>query len=107
MHGRKFTLLTEQRAVSFMLDQKRLGKIENTKIQVWRAELGNFDYDILHQPGKKNLAPDALSKACVSIYSPSNLFDIHQKLGHPGISRLSRFVRTKNLPFSLEDVKST
>ena len=107
LHGRKFTLLTDQRAVSFMLDPKRLGKIKNTKIQLWRAELGNFDYDILHRPGKNNLAPDALSRACVSIYSTPDLFDIHQKLGHPGISRLSHFVRTKNLPFSLEDVKST
>ena len=85
-----------------MLDPKRLGKIKNTRIQLCRAELGN-----LNQPGKKNLAPDALSRACVSIYNSSDLFDIHQKLGYPGISRLSHFVSARNLPFFLEDVKST
>ena len=85
-----------------MLDQKRLGKIKNTKIILWRAELGNFDYDIPHRPGKKNLAPDALSSACGSIYNSPDLFDMHQKLGHPGISRLSHFVRTKIYLFLLK-----
>ena len=49
--GRKLTLLTDQRAVSFMFDPKRIGKIKNTKPQLWRAELGSFDYQIMHQPG--------------------------------------------------------
>ena len=31
---------------------------------------------------------------------------IHQQLGHPDVSRLSYFVRSKNLPFSTEDVKN-
>ena len=35
-----------------------------------------------------------------------SLSNIHKQLGHPGISRLSHFVRTKNLPFLVEDVKN-
>ena len=105
LHGRKFTLVTDQKAVSFMLHPKRLGKIKNNKIQMWRAELGNFDYDIKHLPGKSNLAPDALSRACSITPFTEDLSQLHNKLGHPGISRLSHFVRSKNLPFSTEDVK--
>ena len=62
LHGHRFTLVTDQRAVSFMLDPKRLGKIKNTKLQLWRAELGNFDYHIEHRPGKLNVVADALSR---------------------------------------------
>ena len=55
LHGKHFTLITDQRAVSFMFNPSRLGKIKNMKIQTWRAELGNFDYEIHHRPGKENL----------------------------------------------------
>ena len=105
LHGHQFTLVTDQRAVSFMLDPKRLGKIKNTKLQLWRAELGNFDYQIEHRPGKLNVVADALSRvpSIASFYL--DLAKIHQQLGHPGVSRLSHFVRSKNLPFSTEDVK--
>ena len=63
LHGKHFTLITDQRAVSFMFNPSRLGKIKIMKIQTWRAELGNFDYEIQHRPGKENYAPDALSLA--------------------------------------------
>ena len=88
-----------------MLDPKRLGKIKNTKLQLWRAEFGNFDYQIEHRPGKLNVVADALSRvpSIASFYL--DLAKIHQQLGHPGVSRLSHFVRSKNLPFSTEDVK--
>ena len=43
LHRQKFTLVTDQKAVSFMLHPKRLGKIKNNKIQMWHAELGNFN----------------------------------------------------------------
>ena len=89
----------------FYASSQASGKIKNNKIQMRRAELGNFDYDIKHLPGKSNLAPDALSRACSIIPLAEDLSQLHNKLGHPGISRLSHFVRSKHLPFSTEDVK--
>ena len=105
LHGHRFTLVTDQRAVSFMLDPKRLGKIKNTKLQLWRAELGNFDYHIEHRPGKLNVVADALTRvpSIASFYL--DLAKIHQQLGHPSVFRLSHFVRFKNLPFATKDVK--
>ena len=105
LYGKQFTLVTDQRAVSFMFDPIRIGKIKNTKIQTWRAELGNFDYKIKHRPGCQNVAPDALSRICRMNYKGLDLVGIHEQLGHPGISRLSHFIRMKNLPYSMEEVK--
>ena len=105
LYGKHFTLLTDQQAVSYMFNPTKLGKIKNNKIQLWRSELGNFNYEIKHRPGAQNLAADALSRLCSMSPHPLNLRDIHNRLGHPGVTRLSHFIRSKNLPFSVEDVK--
>ena len=84
-----------------MLDPKRFGKIKNTKLQLCRTELGNYDYHIRHRPGKLNVV-DALSRvpSIASCYlDPAK---IHQRFGHPGVSRPSHFVRSKNLSFSTD-----
>ncbi|XP_045127722.1 uncharacterized protein K02A2.6-like [Portunus trituberculatus] len=105
--GRRFTILTDQQAVSFMFDMKHSSKIKNDKIMRWRLELSEYCFDIHYRPGLDNIPCDTLSRSCVtaSASSPASLEDIHVSLCHPGITRLYHFVRTKNLPFSLEDVK--
>ncbi len=37
--------------------------------------------------------------------NPAPLEEIHASLCHPGVTRLYHFVKTKNLAYSLEDVK--
>ncbi|XP_068237219.1 uncharacterized protein [Palaemon carinicauda] len=103
---RHFTLITDQRSVMFMLDSRKRTKIKNNKIQEWRLELASYSYTIQYRPGKQNIAPDTLTRAyCCSISSMSSLTDIHENLCHPGVTRLLHFVRSKNLPFSTDDVK--
>ncbi|XP_068235600.1 uncharacterized protein [Palaemon carinicauda] len=103
---RHFTLITDQRSVMFMLDSRKRTKIKNNKIQEWRLELASYSYTIQYRPGKQNIAPDTLTLAyCCSISSMSSLTDIHENLCHPGVTRLLHFVRSKNLPFSTDDVK--
>ena len=106
LHGRQFLLVTDQRAVSFMFNPNRVGKIKNTKIQLWRAELGNFDYKITHKPGKSNVVANTLPRVCNVTFNGLDLNQIHQQLGHPGVTRLNHFVKSKNLPFSVDDVKA-
>ena len=90
-----------------MFDQRNRGKIKNSKIQAWRAELGMFAYEVKHRSGKENVAADVLSRVCSVGGCPSSLKGLHESLGHPGTTRLWHFVRTKNLPFPLEEVGQT
>lgn len=103
--GRSFRLITDQKSVSFMFDNKQAGKIKNDKIQRWRMELSNFKYDIIYRPGKDNTVADALSRTCATTITESKLFNLHQSLCHPGVTRMTHWIRSKNLPYSVDDVK--
>lgn len=104
--GRRFTLITDQQAVSFMFHKNKFGKIKNDKIQRWRIELGCYNYDIVYRPGKENTAADTLSRAhCGATLNRETLSELHRRLCHPGVTRLAHFVRVRNLPYSLDDVK--
>lgn len=104
--GRHFTLRTDQKSVSYMFDQHNRGKIKNDKIMRWRLELACYSFDIVYRPGKENVLPDALSRAtCASAAPQDSLYNLHEALCHPGVTRLYHFVRSKNLPYSLDEVK--
>jgi len=103
--GRHCTVVTDQRSVSFMDCGENRGKIKNDEVLRWRMELNKFD--IVYRSVKLNSAPDALSRVyCASMHGTA-FHDIHTSLCHPGITRLHHFVRAKNLPFSVEDVRQT
>jgi hypothetical protein len=59
LFGRHFTLLTDHRALSYLFTQPRLSPIENN----WADILFDYDFDIAHVPGYRNVTPDALSRA--------------------------------------------
>ncbi|XP_076820975.1 KRAB-A domain-containing protein 2-like [Clavelina lepadiformis] len=53
-----------------------------------------------------NPVADSLSRSTsASINQPSQLEDIHNNLGHPGVTRMFHFIRMKNLPFSTDDIR--
>lgn len=104
--GNHFTLVTDQRSVAFMYDKQHKGKVKNDKIQRWKLELSCFHYDIRYRPGDQNKPADTLSRNhCVSAMSNTDLQQLHNTLCHPGVTRMLHFVRSKNLPFSVTDVK--
>ena len=45
--GHHFTLITDQKSVSYMFNTKHHGKIKNDKIMRWRIELSTFDFNIV------------------------------------------------------------
>ena len=90
-----------------MIDNRKRSKIKNNKIQSWRLELVSFSYTVKYRPGKDNVAPDSFTRAFIASVSTSNLTEIHNGLGHPGVTRMLHFIRSKNMPFSTEDVKKT
>ena len=103
--GRRFLLLTDQQAVSFIFDSGKHGKIKNDKLLRWRIELSCHDFDIKFRPGRDNAAADCLSRVTASIPSYDSLQEIHNALCHPGITRMIHLIRSRNLPYSVEDVK--
>ena len=56
--GRQFKIITDQKSISYMYDNKRKSKIKNDKIARWRVELSQFKFDIVYRPGKENVAAD-------------------------------------------------
>lgn len=103
--GRHFKLVTDQRSVSYMFDQRASGKVKNDKIQRWRIELSNYSFDIMYRPGKSNVAADTFTRISCSVGESETLVNLHISLCHPGITRMLHFVRCRNLPYSVDDVK--
>ena len=103
---REIHLITDQRTVAFMLDKRKHTQIKNNKIQGRRPELASYGSTIQYRPGREYVGPDTLTHAtCASMTnSLSKLSDIHDRLCHPGVTRLLHFVRTKILPYSTDDV---
>jgi len=86
----QFTLVTDQKSISFIFDKGQKGKIKNDKIQRWRIELSPYSYDIVHRPGSENHAPDALSRCCsLNSGSVEDLSNLHAAMCHPGVVRMS------------------
>ncbi|XP_046863329.1 uncharacterized protein LOC124457082 [Xenia sp. Carnegie-2017] len=103
--NRHFTLKTDQQSVAFMFDNRRCTKVKSNKIQDWRLELASFSYTIKYRPGKDNAAPDSFTRAFSASIPAASLTEIHAALRHPGVTRMLHFIRSKNLPYSTEEVK--
>ncbi|XP_046407451.1 uncharacterized protein LOC124172088 [Ischnura elegans] len=105
--GRHFEVITDQRSVAFMFDQYHSSKIKNEKIMRWRLELANYKFDIVYRPGNQNTTADTMSRITASTYLEGrmNLKELHDALCHPGVTRMHHWVRAKNLPYTLEEIK--
>ena len=90
-----------------MIDDRKRSKIKNNKMHSWRLELASLSYTVKYRPGKDNVAPDSFTRAGIASMSTSSLSEIHNGLGYPGVTRMLHFVRSKNIPFSTENVKKT
>ena len=102
--GSHFKLITDQRSIAFMFDRSQKGKIKNEKIQRWKTELSCFQFDIVYRPGTDNHVADTLSRNFSASMSTDLTF-LHESLCHPGITRMMHFVRSRNLPYSTEEVR--
>ena len=103
--GRHFTLITDQKSMSYMFNTKHHGKIKNDKIMRWRIELSTFYFDIVYRSGQENIPADSLSRIKCFSMSIDKLRDVHESLCHPGETRMAHFVRVRNLSFSIDQIR--
>lgn len=67
-------------------------------------ELLPFSFDIQH--GSGNLAADDLSRFnCSGVAKTVDLKSLHDVLIHPGVQRMLHFVRSRNLLYSIDEVR--
>lgn len=105
---RPFTLVTDQKSVSFMFDMSHKSKIKNEKMTRWRLELLPFKFNIIYRPGHLNPAADALSRVVCSTTAGTDtaqLLSLHSRLCHPGVARFTHYLRTRNIPFSSSEIR--
>ena len=71
----------------------------------WRIELSTYDFGIIYRSGEENIPADALFRLNCVIMNLKKLHDLHNSLCHPRVTRLAHFVKQRNLPFSLDQVR--
>ena len=64
-----------------------------------------FDFDIMYRAGEFNNVSDALSRAYYASVCDNTLYEIHEPLCHQVISCFYHFVRMKNSPYSMDQVR--
>ena len=96
LSGRHFKLITDQKSVSCIFNQKHHSRIKSDKFLRWRLELSCFSFDIVYRPGEENLVADGLSRATCSAINSNNLYDLHSSLCHPGFTRLVFLIMIKH-----------
>ena len=105
--GGRFSLKTDQRSVAYMFDRKQRGKLKlkKDKIMRWGKEFSCYNFDFMHRPGEKNIPPDTLSRGNCDVMNSGSLDELHQALCHPGVTQIFHFIISRNLPYSMEDLK--
>ncbi|GFU72862.1 retrovirus-related Pol polyprotein from transposon opus [Trichonephila clavipes] len=86
--GKHFEVFTDQQAVAFVFNQRHGSKIKNEKLIRWRL-------DIIYRPGKQNVIADTLSRITGAITPRVDLYNLHNSLCHPGVTRMHNWVRCK------------
>ena len=69
LYGNKFTLLTDHSAVRWLLNLKD----PRSRLTRWSFRLAEFDYKIVHKPGRKLVVADALSRYVNRVFCDDNL----------------------------------
>lgn len=62
LYGRHFKIVTDHRPLTWLFNVKDPG----SKLVRWRLQLEEFDYEIIHKPGKVNSNADCLSRVMIN-----------------------------------------
>jgi transposase InsO family protein len=126
--AKTFTVITDQRSVSFMFDQTHKSSIKNDKIARWRLELMPYKFVIKYRPGALNIPADALSRkepkpvikrkfkktkkvakvlhvSSMGASAVTRAKQVHEEYSHPGVTRFWAVIKQLNIAVTLEEVR--
>ena len=98
-------MVTDQRSITYVFNGKNHTKIKNVKLLHGRIELSQFEYDIVYRAGKFNTVADTMCRIYCANLNFLSLYEIHAGLCHPRITRTYHFIKMKNLPYSIDEVR--
>ena len=89
------------------LTGKHFKVITDQKSVAWRLELSTFSFDIIYRFGAENIPADTLARVSMSICMDQldQLHELHTSLCHPGVTRMNHFVKVRNLPYTMEEIR--
>ena len=83
LYGRKFKLITDHRPLVWLHNIKSL----TSRLARWREKLRDYDYEVIHKPGRVNSNADALSRNPVLCFQ-----ETFQTMTHASASELERCI---------------
>ncbi|KAI0988326.1 hypothetical protein GJ496_004047 [Pomphorhynchus laevis] len=104
---RRFTVLADQRSIAFLLSANTKSNIKNNKLCRWKLKLSEFNYEIKYRLGHDNQGSDTLSRHSCMIVShrSKDQVNTHRILCHLGETRMWYYIRSLNLPSTLQEVR--
>ena len=104
--GRHFRVITDQKSISFIFYNTRKSKIRNDNIYHWFIELSQFKFSIVYHPGTEKTVVNTFSRISTLTHTLQDLRNVHLQLCHPRVIRLFYITSARNLPFSLDQIRS-
>lgn len=83
LFGRKFKIVTDHQPLTWLMSLK-----ENNKLVRWRLRLEEFDFEVVHKPGRFNCNADALSRIKIETQDKKSntLLDTFPCLSNPDVN---------------------
>ncbi|KRX13315.1 Retrovirus-related Pol polyprotein from transposon 17.6, partial [Trichinella nelsoni] len=82
--GHHFHLITDQRSVALVFNNKQAGKLKSDKITPY---------------------PESVVASRTTVVENVTLQTIHNNMCHPGVTRMAHYARSKNLPYTMEEIQ--
>ena len=98
--GRRFSLITDQKSISYTVE-----KLKTIKLCAGESNSAPMTLILFTDVVKENISADALSRLNCVTMNLKKLQDLHNSLCQPEVTRLAHFVKQRNLPFSLDQVR--